>query len=280
MILFMAETRMQKDWHCSTCNQSITAMDASMSSTQKKHGPNNNNNTAVAAAAAAGGQGVNNNMLRRVTIRPILTAAAGEAEVLQERRRAPVAAAAATKTGAKRKRAPAAAAATTAAAATASEGEHPTSSGPGRKKRGRNKGFDERMRALVQFKKQFGHVYVPSNFKDDNGLYEWVKNVRSGNKTLTDDQRDALTAVGFVWEKDSVRRDRLWLESLDKLMAYKQRFGDCAVPWRWKEDIPLAEWVHTQRKKNSTGQLKAHRKEILESVGFEWAGKKGKRVDM
>ena len=83
---------------------------------------------------------------------------------------------------------------------------------------------------------------VPHRYKgSEQHLGEWVKNVRRGIKQISVAERKQLNALGFVWETKYNRWDREWKEMLDKLRAYKQRFGDCYVPWQWSEDKKLAE---------------------------------------
>ena len=48
-----------------------------------------------------------------------------------------------------------------------------------------------------------------------------------------------------------------WDEHLVRLEAYKERFGDCLVPYTYKDDKSLAYWVSRQRKDNKKGLLPA-----------------------
>ena len=141
------------------------------------------------------------------------------------------------------------------------------------KKRGKNPGFEERVQALMAYKLKHGHCRVPWRYKDDRGLGEWVKNVRRGVKKITKEERKQLNDMGFIWETKKNRLDREWKEKLEKLKAYKRRFGTAHIPWKWEQDISLSEWVHTQRKLNSGGELRADRKAALDAVGLEWVGK-------
>ena len=36
--------------------------------------------------------------------------------------------------------------------------------------------------------------------------------------------------------------------------------------------VTRRQWVHTQRKMNSKGRLRADRKDLLDSIGFVWVG--------
>ena len=68
-----------------------------------------------------------------------------------------------------------------------------------------------------------------------------------------------------------------WLESLSKVVAYKEEHGSCNVPRKWKQDPTLGEWVHFQRRQFRLKQLgrrnhmTEERIQKLEAVGFEWS---------
>jgi hypothetical protein len=68
-----------------------------------------------------------------------------------------------------------------------------------------------------------------------------------------------------------------WLESLAKVVAYKEEHGSCNVPRKWKKDPTLGEWVHFQRRQFRLKQLgrRNHmtddRIRKLEAIGFEWS---------
>ena len=55
-----------------------------------------------------------------------------------------------------------------------------------------------------------------------------------------------------------------------ELMRYKERFGDCEVPDKWKENPQLGIWVGTQRIQQKRGTISANRKIQLDEVGFIW----------
>jgi hypothetical protein len=67
-----------------------------------------------------------------------------------------------------------------------------------------------------------------------------------------------------------------WLESLAKVVKYKEDTGNCNVPRKWKKDPTLGEWVHFQRRQfrlrqlNRRNHMTDERIRKLEAVGFEW----------
>jgi superfamily II DNA or RNA helicase len=61
-----------------------------------------------------------------------------------------------------------------------------------------------------------------------------------------------------------------WDEHFGELVAYIERFGDCDVPTRWKENRLLATWVVGQRQARKLGELTAEKIEKLDQIGFFW----------
>jgi len=67
-----------------------------------------------------------------------------------------------------------------------------------------------------------------------------------------------------------------WLESLAKVVKYKEDTGNCNVPRKWKKDPTLGEWVHFQRRQfrlrqlNRRNHMTDERIRKLEAIGFEW----------
>jgi hypothetical protein len=80
---------------------------------------------------------------------------------------------------------------------------------------------------------------------------------------LTDERRKRLEDVGFVWSAREGEKgteatggvgritrnsyDDQWDSMFQQLNAYKEKYGDCLVPKRYKENPKLGTWVDTQR---------------------------------
>ena len=110
----------------------------------------------------------------------------------------------------------------------------------------------------------------------------WVKTqltlYRNGNEgklpSLSTDRIKLMEDLGISW---GVRRKGIqWEERFEALLDYKKRFGHVHVPWQWKENIGLAQWVNTQRKKykDLTSGKKNNLSEVqinmLNEIGFKW----------
>ena len=56
-----------------------------------------------------------------------------------------------------------------------------------------------------------------------------------------------LEEIGIDWGEKRVTTP--WDDRFQALVQYKSRFGNVNVPWQWKENVALAQWVNSQRKK-------------------------------
>jgi hypothetical protein len=55
----------------------------------------------------------------------------------------------------------------------------------------------------------------------------------------------------------------------EALVAYKNEYGDCAVPKAWPKNQKLGVWVGTRRKNRS--KLPEDQIKMLDDIGFDWA---------
>ena len=127
----------------------------------------------------------------------------------------------------------------------------------------------ERYGELVAYKEKLGHCDVPKrSVGRDKKLANWIvqQRVSRNDGTLSREKIDLLDRVGFKWQPYGHR----WRENYLALIQFKERFGHCRVPQKWKENRKLATWVHTQRNRRKFGQLQADRVEALDRLAFDW----------
>lgn len=110
------------------------------------------------------------------------------------------------------------------------------------------KSFEERLVQLQDFQKLHGHVTVPSNYKEDPSLGHWVGDVRRGNYSLTDDQRQILTAMGFDFTVKARARNKNFEERLQECIEFKKIHGHPNVPQGYKHNPLLGQWCDQIRK--------------------------------
>jgi hypothetical protein len=116
----------------------------------------------------------------------------------------------------------------------------------------------------------------------------------TNGKLLSQERRDKLDALGFVWSLRSKRVDDHWDDMYQQLVEYKRKHGDCLVPSRYDLNFKLGKWVETQRYEYTKMQRAEHkggskeedtdsgtnlpsnrrlteeRRHRLEAIGFEW----------
>jgi hypothetical protein len=141
---------------------------------------------------------------------------------------------------------------------------------------------------LVQYKKQ--HKDTKVSKRDDEHsqivgctkLGSWVATQRTGyrNNKLLPNRIDLLDSIGFDWEGvKSATYQIKWMNMFQKLVAYKEKHKDTKVSKRYKEDPKLGNWVSTQRIAYKSYELFPKRLALLNSVGFDWAGVVGGKVN-
>ena len=130
---------------------------------------------------------------------------------------------------------------------------------------------------LVTYKKEFGDVNVPKQYKIPNGynLGEWVKFQRAKKDLLTPERKKLLDDIGFIWDKTKDNVEATWQNAYQYLVKYKDEFGDCDVSRRYRtsDGYTLGSWVCTQR---NNKELSSEHKKMLDELGFIWMSKRGR----
>lgn len=144
----------------------------------------------------------------------------------------------------------------------------------------------QRLRA---FKRTYSHCNVPVDFNPDQKLANWLryqkKEYFSGK--LSDERSAALSIIGCdlrspknEGEAPNLSKcDDKWLAMFEKLKAYKEEYGHCRVPSRYKPDyesVRLGNWVGNQRRAYNENKLSEEYTAALEMLGFEWKIRKGR----
>jgi superfamily II DNA or RNA helicase len=126
--------------------------------------------------------------------------------------------------------------------------------------------WEDGVRHLRLFRDREGNCQVP-RFHNENlfRLGMWVASQRKRRMTLSDEQRQRLEDIGFVWDP----LDAAWEEGISNLKGFREREGHCRVPINHKErEFNLGKWVSRQRQKE--GNLTSERRQELASLGFIW----------
>ena len=127
------------------------------------------------------------------------------------------------------------------------------------------KRFWQRLEDLKDFKKKFGHVFVPRRYNEDESFSNWVSSVKhayyaklygkgSSKRKLTDEQMTALKDVFTLVEyprtytkpKPYTKPKTFW-ERLEDLKNFKKKFGHIDVPRKYDEDQSLSVWFRNMK---------------------------------
>jgi hypothetical protein len=129
--------------------------------------------------------------------------------------------------------------------------------------------WQARFEELLRYKQTHGDCQVPAKWPENPQLGNWVSQQRQNRKggTLHPERQRRLDEIGFDWRSDSRKEE--WETRFEQLKAYKERFGNCRVPVKWKENPQLGMWVTSQRHHRKNGRLSLAKKELLREIGFE-----------
>ena len=148
--------------------------------------------------------------------------------------------------------------------------------------------FQEHLSDLKEFKKKYGHCNVTSKYNP--ALAGWCAEIRKGYRyfvagkksssyNLTTSMVDQLEQLGFIFKKV-----RNFDEYIHDLQQFKDEYGHCYVPRRYKKNETLGHWVQNMRrayKSIQDGKKSEHRLTQsmiiqLNEMGFSWTGWKGR----
>ncbi len=156
--------------------------------------------------------------------------------------------------------------------------------------------WDESLQRLMNYGALHGGDYnVPQKYNDDLELGTWVANQRKlfHRGKMREDRKEILNNLGFIWKINgdtttTQRREetdiqnstyqKQWNAMFQRLKEYKLVNGNCNVPYNFIQDKTLGMWVSTQRRVyrkktymyGDEKEMCQHRKELLESIGFEF----------
>jgi hypothetical protein len=127
---------------------------------------------------------------------------------------------------------------------------------------------------LKEFQEEHGHANVrwPANVRvrsneGSMGLWVYTQRQRFRKDELSEDRKQLLDKIGFVWDIGKESQDELWRAKYDELKAHRMEFGHINVSS--VDNKALNEWVRKQRIRREAGRLEPERKAMLEEVGME-----------
>ena len=131
----------------------------------------------------------------------------------------------------------------------------------------------ERLKDMLSFYKEYGHVKIPKGWKTSPKLYAWMNTVQQSSKYgfrdcpfVTKEDVEVLTACGAI---KATRRT--WKQQYCRLLEIKHRaWSRLRVPYDEIKASGLVEWARYQRYLYRHDLMHADRVELLDAVGFNW----------
>lgn len=134
---------------------------------------------------------------------------------------------------------------------------------------------------LQAYKRENNTCNVPKRYQSDPKLGHWVHYQRTmcKAKKLSQERKDLLESIGFVWSERQTsktsREQTSWDERFEELKKFQSIHGHCKVP-RTGKDAALGRWVKWQRwnrtllDRGESSVLTKRMIKLLNSVGFSW----------
>jgi hypothetical protein len=137
----------------------------------------------------------------------------------------------------------------------------------------RDQSWNKRFRQLLAHYREHGNLNIKYERKG-HSLSLWLQMQRNvfKIKQMHPARFKRLQSLGFKWK---IRDGPTWMESFQKLVAFKKKHGHPDVPKRCAEDPHLGLWVRHNRAiyNHKRYQFRKERIDCLESIGFNWVAK-------
>ena len=130
--------------------------------------------------------------------------------------------------------------------------------------------WEEQLAALVAFYTIHGHSNVPSNYKEDYSLRNWVAKQRDYYLAgkLDENQKAQLNALEFDWTPPAKRRG--YEDFVAIVKKYKEEHGTTNIPSEYG-DPSVYRWVNRQKELYSKQKLLPQQVQQLQDIGFDFA---------
>jgi hypothetical protein len=146
----------------------------------------------------------------------------------------------------------------------------------------RSEQWFQKYQELVRYRETHRDCLVPPNASTHKSLSQWAKRQRYQYKlreegkhsNLTDERKQALESIGFVWNTQGAK----WEDRFEELLFYLELHGHCNVPKDYTANRALSVWVKCQRRlykmtlrgKQPLTALTQERINKLNNIGFSW----------
>ena len=153
--------------------------------------------------------------------------------------------------------------------------------------------WNAHLQECKEFRDKFGHCKIPTSYKENKTLGNWVqeqrrnfKLMKEGKKprvVLTDEQIDKLDAIEFHWgftpdPNKCAESDTSWDSNFAKLQEFHKEHGNFDIPMEDSTLKKLAKWACVQRyqmyqkKSKVKSFMTKPREKKLDEIDFDWDG--------
>lgn len=135
--------------------------------------------------------------------------------------------------------------------------------------------WEEGYKKLLRYVELHGNADAPTScVVDGYKLGAWLRNMRSGHVTMSDERRSKLEQLpGWTWDPYTTK----WERAFQCLVEYTERTGSARTPNDLVVgDLKLGSWAKTQRQAHRRGELSSERTQRLEALpGWTWNPPRG-----
>jgi hypothetical protein len=121
---------------------------------------------------------------------------------------------------------------------------------------------------LCVWKQHNGSAHCPKQCPGNKQLGNWLYYQRAHYQrgTMTKLRMDLLDSIGLQWQR---RELNSWMDMYERLLAYKKKYKNVRVPYRYLDDPLLGFWVQNQQ--YSCNENEKYHVQLLNEIGFEWS---------
>jgi hypothetical protein len=150
-------------------------------------------------------------------------------------------------------------------------------SGAGYRQKLLDQKWNQQFKKLEQFKERFGHVLVPSTYRDDPELGTWVARQRERltRGKLKGEKRARFEAIGVKPSQNRDERERIkvhisaWLKTFREIEAFLKAEHGGRLPRVVDLSDKHRNWLKRQCHKIHVGDLDSWQLEKLDAIGFD-----------
>ena len=135
--------------------------------------------------------------------------------------------------------------------------------------------FDELIVLLKEFEAKYGHCNVWAGYVTNEGvkLGEVMANIRAGARKTSDEEKELLINMGFLWKNEQQDR-RITCMPFERIYHALEKFyqenGHLEVPEYYKTPEGLKLGYYVQKIRGGTYKVLEDERKMLDNLHFRW----------